>query len=96
MKLSTREKFIFAATAFILIGIAIVIVLFDTQSKLLAVGFFAWIGIGSFLLTQIRCPNCGAPVVYQGEVGRVAIYAGFVRHNCQKCGIDLTTRTYKD
>ncbi len=93
MKLSPREKFIFAAMAFVLIGIAIVVILVETQSKALIVGFFAWIGIGSLLLTRIRCPNCGTSVAYQGKVGGLSIYAGFVRHSCQNCGHDLTART---
>lgn len=90
MKISPRQLFIYAAMIFVVVGLAIVVVLVETQAKTLIIGFFAWIAIGSFLLTRIRCPNCGTSVAYQGKVGKFSIYAGFVRHYCQSCGHDLT------
>lgn len=87
---SPRKKFVYAACAFILVGLAIIIALVETQQTALIVAFFVWIMGGSFLLMRIRCPNCGVPVAYQGKLGSISIYAGFVRSKCQNCDADLT------
>jgi len=88
--MSPRVKFISFGLASIAIGLAIGVTLVSTQNKLLMAGFFGWIAIASFLLLRIRCPSCGVPVAYQGQFGRLSVYAGFARRTCQNCGHDLT------
>jgi len=87
---SPRKKFVYAACTFIVVGLAIVVALVETQETALTIAFFAWIMGGAFLLTRIRCPNCDVPIVYQGKLGSISIYAGFARKKCQNCGEDLT------
>ena len=91
MSLSPRQKFAWVLIVFVVVGIAIGVFEAETDIYELKWVFFAWIGIGSVCLMQIRCPNCATPVVYQGKLGRISIYAGFVRRKCQNCGYDLTT-----
>lgn len=80
---------------FVIVGLAIAIAAGERadHSQGLMVGFFAWVGIGSLVLMRIRCPRCGTPVVYQGKLGKVSVYAGFVRQHCQNCGEDLGKKT---
>lgn len=92
MSLSPREKFAYAAAVFVAMGLFIVIALVEVQARSLAVLFFVWIAVGSLALMQIRCPRCKTPVVYQGELGKISIYAGLVRKHCQNCGEDLTKK----
>jgi ribosomal protein S27AE len=94
MKISPRAKFIYGAIIFIVIGLAIGVMAAVTHARVMSsifIMFFAWIFIGSWVLSQIRCPNCGTSVAYQGKLGGLSIYAGFVRSECQNCGHDLTT-----
>jgi hypothetical protein len=79
---------------FVIVGLAIGITAgeFKDHSQVLMVAFFAWVAIGSLVLMQIRCPRCGTPVVYQGKLGKISLYAGFVRRQCQHCGEDLTKK----
>lgn len=90
MSLSPRKKFAWGMVVFVIVGVAIGIFAAETQIHALKWVFFAWIGIGSICLMQIRCPNCTTPVVYQGKMGGISIYAGYVRKTCQNCGHDLT------
>jgi len=53
------------------------------------VPFFAVVVSVRFVLNRITCPNCGTPVTYQGEFRGIAIWGGFIRRHCQKCGFDL-------
>lgn len=89
MKIPPRSKFVYTAIVFILIGLTIGGLLIETQKTILAVIFFVWIVVGSWALSSIRCPNCGTSVAFQGKVGGVSLYAGFVRRTCQNCGHDL-------
>ena len=91
MSLSPQKKIAWGMVVFVVVGIGIAIVEGETHIDALKWVFFAWGGIGSICLMQIRCPNCETPVVYQGKLGGLSIYAGFVRRKCQNCGHDLTT-----
>jgi hypothetical protein len=91
MKIAPRAKFVYATIVFIIVGLVIGGLLVETQASALAVCFFAWIIIGSWALSQIRCPSCDTSVAYQGKLGGLSIYAGLVRNKCQNCGHDLTT-----
>ena len=94
MNLSPRQWFIGCMVIFVAVGLAVGITAgeFDDHSQVLMVVFFAWVAISSLVLMQIRCPRCGTPVVYQGKVGKLSLYAGFVRRQCQNCGEDLTKK----
>jgi uncharacterized membrane protein YhhN len=95
VSLSPRQKFAWGMVIFVAVGLAIAIAAgeYAGQSQVPMVMFFAWCGIGSLLLMQIRCPRCGTPVVYQGKLGKLSVYAGFVRRHCQNCGDDLDKKT---
>ena len=61
--------------------------------------FFVPFGILVFsvhiLLNQIKCPNCGMPVTYEGETKRegpfahLGIPSAFFHRNCANCGYNL-------
>lgn len=91
MKISTRARFYLITILVIVIGIAAIPFFFDPDGTYFSFVFFGWICIGSFLVFQVKCPNCGTPVVYQGKVAGVRMYAGFVRKQCQCCRYDLTS-----
>lgn len=90
--ISPRMTFVLGVGMFVVVGIGIAFALIETQETALEVAFFGWIIGGSYLLSRIRCPNCGISVAYQGKLGGISIYAGFVRTRCQNCGEDLTKR----
>ena len=95
MSLSPRQRFAWGLAIFVIGGLTIAVIAgeFKEHSQAFMVAFFAWGGIGSFALMQIRCPRCGTPVVYQGKLGKLSLYAGFVRRNCQNCGEDLSKKS---
>jgi hypothetical protein len=90
MNTSPRKIFACGMVLFILVGIAIGIAAAEIKIYSLKWIFLAWIVIGSFCLLKIRCPKCKTPVAYQGRLGKMSIYAGFVRKTCLNCGHDLT------
>jgi hypothetical protein len=59
----------YATIVFIIFGLVIGGLLVETQASALAVCFFAWIIIGSWVLSQIRCPNRDTSVAYHGKLG---------------------------
>ena len=93
MNISPRGRFIYGMLIFIIIGLAIGVIDSMTHGQVMGpmfILFFVWGIVGSIALIKIRCPTCGTSVAFQGKVGGLSIYAGFVRRNCQKCGRDLT------
>lgn len=94
MSLSPRQKFAWGMAIFVVVGLTIAVFAgeYKEKAQTLMVVFFAWGGIGSLVLMQIRCPRCDRPVVYQGKLGKLSLYAGFVRRHCQNCGEDLSKK----
>ena len=94
MSLSPWQKFACVTAIFVSVGLAMGIIAgeFDIDTEVLMVVFFSWVAVCSFALMQIRCPRCSTPVVYQGKLGKVSLYAGFVRRHCQNCGEDLSKK----
>jgi hypothetical protein len=90
MKLSIQYKFFIRLFLCMLIGFFIGIFAVETQLKSLLLVFFGWAFMASYLVFRIKCPSCGKPVAYQGEVNGVSVYAGFCRNKCVNCGHDLT------
>ena len=71
-------------------GLFLVGILNELHVKNLEVISIAWLLIWTFIMFQVKCPNCGKSVVYKGEFGGISIYAGFSNKSCQNCGYDLT------
>ena len=93
MNISPKSKFRCGALIFVSVGLAIGVIAAQTNAQVMSpifILFFVWIVIGSWLLLRISCPNCGTSVLYQGRLGGLSMYAGFVRRKCQNCGHDLT------
>lgn len=93
MNISPRAKFVYGTIVYVLVGLLTGVVAAETDSRVMSplfICFFAWIIFGSWVLSKIRCPNCDTSVAYQGKLGGLSIYAGFVRSKCQNCGHDLT------
>jgi len=75
-------------------------VLFVTLGFLFGIGFLyisTWFEIPFFLnlllptlvLPRINCQNCGRSVVYQGKLGKIPLYGGWLNRKCRNCGWDL-------
>jgi hypothetical protein len=52
--------------------------------------FFAWVFVGSRVLSLLRYPSCGTSVAFQWRVADLPIYAVFVLRKSQNGGYDLT------
>lgn len=61
-------------------------------SNWFVIPFFANVFGGGFMLNRIVCPNCGAPLTYEGPrwIDRVAAPSAWWRKNCAACGWDLS------
>lgn len=64
-------------------------VLFIYVSTWFMAPFFAVVGIGSYFLNRVVCPNCGARMTYETSFLRVRVPLLFVRDKCKECGWDL-------
>jgi ribosomal protein S27AE len=40
-------------------------------------------------LDKMKCPKCGMPVTYQGEIFGESYFGGFLNRKCKNCGWDL-------
>lgn len=88
--ISTRNRFRVAMLIFVFGGLFFVGILNEFHIGNLKLISLGWLLIWTFLLFQIRCPNCGKPVVYQGTLSKISVFAGFSNHSCKSCGYDLT------
>ena len=62
------------------------------------VPFFANVFGARFILERIDCPNCRAPLTFEGNrlVDRIGIPSGWTRKTCAACGWDLARTPFKD
>lgn len=88
--MSVRSRFNVILISFLIVAIGLIVALLESQSQVVEYLFYGWLLIGSIWLASIKCPNCGARVVFKGRVGGVGIYAGFAGSRCSACGHDLT------
>lgn len=63
--------------------------LFIYASVWFMIPFFAVVGIGSYLLNRIVCPNCGERMTYETSSLGVRLPLVLVRNKCKKCGWNL-------
>lgn len=40
-------------------------------------------------LDKMKCPKCGMPVTYQGNILGKSYFGGFLNRRCKHCGWDL-------
>jgi len=75
---------------FVLGGLGLIGFLNELHVRNLELIALGWLIVWTFLLFQVKCPNCQKSVAYQGTVGRVSVFAGFTNASCKNCGYDLT------
>ena len=92
MKISAYEKFWLTTGLCTLIGFVFGLISVETQSKLSLLLFFAWAFIASYLIHQIKCPNCGAPLTFQGKLLGLPIWGGFAHRKCKSCEVSLCSK----
>jgi hypothetical protein len=92
MTISPRMKFGLVTLAVIGVGLVLIVQMVATQSKVLAAMFLVWIFVGSILMSRVRCPSCGTPVGYLGQLGKLSIHGGFAMRYCRNCGFDLSSK----
>jgi len=88
--MSVRSRFNVVLVFLLIVALGLIVALLKSQSQVVEYVFYGWLLAGSIWLASIKCPNCGARVVFKGRVGGVGIYAGFAGSQCSACGHDLT------
>ena len=92
--MTTYKLNIFAWSCFIVSGLLFILAALYI-SNWFVVLFFALILTSHFYFKRIKCPNCGMPVIYEGETKRegpfakLGIPSAFFRKKCANCGWDL-------
>jgi hypothetical protein len=88
--ISSKQKFLLTTLLLVVVGLALGLLMLSLQSLWFAFALIVWTFASSYLLYQVRCPNCGTSLSYKGKVGGMSLYAGFANRRCQNCGHDLT------
>lgn len=92
MKISVQLKFLYTFLICIIIELVIVAFALDSTQSFIQIAPFIWFLITTYIIYNIKCPNCGAPVVYQGKLFGVSFFAGICRNKCASCDYDLTKK----
>ncbi len=90
MPSSPLTKFYVAIAAVLLVGFAIIFAWQLSGRDWVAYLIFGWVFVGTWILGQVKCPQCEAPVAYGGNFGRLHILTALGRRKCNECGRDLT------
>jgi len=88
--MAPKSKFLLTLLCAIAIGFGIIIAWMFTGRDWVGYMIFVWVLIATWVMYQIKCPNCGAPVAYSARLGKVQILSAIPRRTCEECGYDLT------
>ncbi|MBR7779074.1 hypothetical protein [Undibacterium rugosum] len=86
--MTAYKKFLLTWLVIMVIGF-LIIFSFLYVSDQFVLPFLLFIFISQIFLSKIICPNCGAPVTYQGKIAGTRIYGGFLHRKCRACEWDL-------
>jgi hypothetical protein len=86
MSFTTRGKFRATLAVVMLVGFAIIALWAATNRNWVAYLVFVWVFAGTWVIAQVKCPRCGAPVAYNVRVGKIRILSAFSRRQCGECG----------
>ena len=91
--LPLRTQFRLVVFAVMLVGFGIGVLAVQLQSLALSLVFLGWVPIASFLIYQVKCPNCGTSATYMGKFLGMRMWGAIVAQTkCSACGYDFTAR----
>lgn len=89
MKMSPRRKFFVVMTLLVVIAFVLGLLMLQQQSLVFAGALVLWTFVSSYVLYQVKCPNCATSLSYKGKYEGLSIFAAFANRRCRNCGYDL-------
>lgn len=90
MKLAPKSKLLLVFALTIVVTFLFGWLLSRTENALFEYLIYGWVFVGSLLVYMVKCPRCGAPIVFQERGVRIAMFFGLTIRRCHACGEDLT------
>jgi hypothetical protein len=87
--MSPNGRFTLTRASIFLVAAMLGVAMVKLQSYILAAAFLSWVFVGGYLLSRVRCPQCGVSLTSDGHFLGISLQSGFRKTHCKACGHDL-------